>query len=313
MTADRVAWLPPGRNRIIAVGDVIDDVLVRPLGQIRLDTDTPAQIRQLPGGSAANFASWLASDLSRAAVKDVRIEFVGRVAATDLDRHELELRRHGVFPRLQSDTELPTGCIVVLLQGETRTFLTERGANQNLTVSELSDADLADVSLLYLSGYSITDSLTEQETKQLLQRARGAGSSIMCDPGSAGFIDEYGPAKFLDLASGADFFLPSREEAQLLTDEADPLVAAEALAAHFGLVLVTLGSGGVAIAGGMEPARIIETTAVEATDATGAGDAFAAGLVASLVRNPGGPMEDHIRSASSLARDALSASGGRPS
>lgn len=312
MTAERVTWLPPGRNRIVAVGDVIDDILVRPLGQIRIDTDTPAQIRQLPGGSAANFASWLASDLQGMGAKKLQVEFVGRVAAVDLDRHHRELERHGVLAKLQADEELPTGCIVVLLQGETRTFLTERGANQNLSVAELLQSDLSDIALLYLSGYSITDALTEQEARGLLERARLAGCVTMCDPGSAGFIDEYGPAKFLDIASGADFFLPSREEAQLLTDESDPVSAAETLANHFGLVLVTLGSGGVAIAGGMEPARIVEITAVDAVDATGAGDAFAAGLVASLAAQPSGRMEDHIRAASSLARAALAKSGGRP-
>ncbi|MEY3029013.1 MAG: hypothetical protein RL198_410 [Actinomycetota bacterium] len=305
-------WLPANRRRVIAVGDLIDDILVQPLRQIRLDTDTPAQIRQLPGGSAANFASWLAAELRASANEGCQVEFFGRVAASDIEHHEFELRRHGVFPRLQADVELPTGCIVVLLQGETRTFLTERGANQNLDVDELCETDMSDVALLYLSGYSVTDGLPETATRKLLDHARKAGCVTMCDPGSAGFIYQYGPNKFLDIVGGADFFVPSREEARLLTDETDPLLAAEALANHFGIVLVTLGSGGVAIAGGMQPARLVETIVVETADATGAGDAFAAGFVASLFGQPSISIEDHVQAAARLARKALISAGGRP-
>ena len=297
---------------MIAIGDVIDDILVQPLGQIRLDTDTLAQIRQLPGGSAANFSTWLASELRAMGRNEYQVEFVGRVAFGDVERHNLELNRHGVVAKLQADNDLPTGCIVVLLQGETRTFLTERGANQNLDVTELTVSALTDVALLYLSGYSVTDALSETASRQLLENARLAGCVTMCDPGSAGFIDEYGPKKFLDIVGGADFFVPSWEEARLLTDETSPLLAAEALSTHFGIVLVTLGSGGVAIAGGMEPARIIETPAIEATDSTGAGDAFAAGFVASLIGQPGESIEHHVYSASILARQALKSVGGRP-
>ena len=47
--------------KVLVVGDVIDDILVIPNSEIRLDTDTNSKIQQQPGGSAANFACWLAS------------------------------------------------------------------------------------------------------------------------------------------------------------------------------------------------------------------------------------------------------------
>jgi len=50
----------PG-TRIVVFGDVIDDIVVVPSGPIRPDTDTPSSIRNSPGGSAANAASWLGS------------------------------------------------------------------------------------------------------------------------------------------------------------------------------------------------------------------------------------------------------------
>jgi beta-glucanase (GH16 family) len=48
-------------DRIVVVGDVINDIVVVPRGEVRPDTDTPSTIRPRPGGSAANTAVWLGS------------------------------------------------------------------------------------------------------------------------------------------------------------------------------------------------------------------------------------------------------------
>ena len=48
-------------DRIIVVGDVINDIVVVPRGEVRPDTDTASTIRLRPGGSAANTAVWLGS------------------------------------------------------------------------------------------------------------------------------------------------------------------------------------------------------------------------------------------------------------
>ena len=59
---------------------VIDDIVVVPSGPIRGDTDTPSSIRHRAGGSAANVASWLGR-------LNAGVDFVGRVAASDVGRH----------------------------------------------------------------------------------------------------------------------------------------------------------------------------------------------------------------------------------
>ena len=48
-------------GRILVVGDVITDILVVPQGPVARGTDTAATIRQMPGGSGANQAVWLAA------------------------------------------------------------------------------------------------------------------------------------------------------------------------------------------------------------------------------------------------------------
>ncbi|WP_442880435.1 PfkB family carbohydrate kinase, partial [Aeromicrobium sp.] len=44
---------------ILVVGDVVDDIGVRPLGTVNPASDTVSEIRMTAGGSAANVAAWL--------------------------------------------------------------------------------------------------------------------------------------------------------------------------------------------------------------------------------------------------------------
>src|SRR5690554_3490156 len=115
-------WPSEVTARIVVFGDVIDDIVVVPNGPIRDDTDTPSRISHRAGGSAANVASWLGR-------QGAGVDFVGRVAASDVPRHEEVLAGFGVTPHLVADEELPTGTIVVLVDGDSRSMLTDRGAN----------------------------------------------------------------------------------------------------------------------------------------------------------------------------------------
>ena len=69
---------------IVVVGDVIDDIIVRPQGAIRTDTDTPALIERHPGGSSANTAAWLGHI-------GADVHFFGQVGEADNARHTREL------------------------------------------------------------------------------------------------------------------------------------------------------------------------------------------------------------------------------
>ena len=82
---------PRERRPIVVVGDVINDIVVVPRGEIRADTDTASTIRPRPGGSAANTAAWLGS-------LGVPVDFVGRVGIADVEYHAQLFREHGVTP-----------------------------------------------------------------------------------------------------------------------------------------------------------------------------------------------------------------------
>jgi sugar/nucleoside kinase (ribokinase family) len=129
--------------------------------------------------------------------------------------------------------------------------------------------------------------------------------SVSIDPSSAALLS----AAFLDLAAGVDLLLPNADEATALTGEADPERAAACLAERVPEVVVTLGSAGALWADGREIARV-PAEPVQVLDSTGAGDAFAAGLLAARVE--GAPPEEALAAGCRLAASAVAISGARP-
>jgi sugar/nucleoside kinase (ribokinase family) len=263
-------------SRIIAFGDVIDDIVVVPLEAIRPDTDTTSSIRFRPGGTAANTASWLG--FSGAAV-----DFVGTVGADDVARHSQLLERHGVTTHLAPHETLPTGTIVVLVEGEQRTMLTERGANAELHPDMVTDALLEAARVLHFSGYSLFGAHDPAAFTDLIARAHAHGATVSIDPGSAGYIRDFGVDAFLDAIAGADILFPNLEEGHVLTGLTDPLEVATALEKRFGIVALTMDAHGAVIAAPGLPTTQIPAVAANLVDPTGAGDSFSAGFLAEWV------------------------------
>ncbi len=101
----------------------------------------------------------------------------------------------------------------------------------------------------------------------------------------------FGARRFRDLVDGVEVLVAGREEAELLAGTDDPERAAADLATAHELVVVTLGDAGALARTGDRVVRVPAVPA-EAVDVTGAGDAFAAGLVAGLVG--GDDLEDAL-------------------
>ncbi len=287
--------------RVVVVGDVMDDVIARPLGPIATDTDTPSIIERRAGGSAANTACWLAA-------AGAEVTFVGTVGHEDVDRHAADLAAYGVHAQLRACAE-PTGSIVVISDGAVRTMLTSRGANAVTGPSDVDDALLAGADLLHITGHPLMDGDRDEGWRDLFERAARAGVRRSVDPGSAGLLANFGPARFRRMVAGVEVLLPNRDEAALLGGDEDPVRAADALAADHDLVVVTDGAEG-ALARSLDVTLRVPPVVATSVDVTGAGDAFAAGLLAGLVK--GEPLEDSLAAAAALAARAVAIVGARP-
>lgn len=294
---------PRRRERVIVFGDVIDDVVVVPSGGIRPDTDTVSSIQSRPGGSAANTAAWLG-------VLGTPVDFVGIVGRYDLARHSRLLEEAGVTAHLTAHDTLPTGTIVVIVSGDKRTMLTERGANPELNPDAVTDALLADAAVLHLTGYSLFGRGDSTPIIRLIARARDAGVTVSVDPGSSGFLLDYGVSRFLADVAGATILFPNLAEARTLTGLRDQRAAAIALADRFPVVVVTCDRSGVLVAAAGVPGELIAAPVIDSVDPTGAGDAFSAGFLAEWARNPDAVAAAHA--GVQVAARAIALVGARP-
>lgn len=283
------------RQRIVCFGDVIDDVVVIPDGPVRDDTDTPSAIRFRPGGSAANTAAWLG-------ILGADVDLVAAVGRGDGSRHAEQLV--GVRAHLAEHPYLPTGTIVVLVDGERRHMLTERGANAALDPAAVTDELLADAAILHLTGHTLLNPLGVGD---LIARATSAGVAVSVSPGSAGFIADYGVEAFAAAIAQSSIVFVSLEEGRLLTALAEPAEVAAAL--PFDHVVLTLGMDGVLVDLDGEQFTV-PAVATQVVDPTGAGDAFCAGYLAEWVRSA------DARAAASrgteVAAKAVASVGARP-
>ncbi len=288
---------------IVVVGDVIDDIIVTPRRAILTDTDTPASIERHPGGSAANTAAWLGHIGSD-------VHFFGQVGAADNARHTAELERCGVKAHLVSDSDRPTGTIVIIVEGENRTMLTDRGANVIFDLDSVPDELIALADYLHFTGHTIIDEPKRDAVVRLIDRANRHGATVSIDPATAGFIKDFGVGEFLRLCDGASILRPNEDEACLLAGVGDAQRATQLLTERFPLVVTTCGRDGVWVAErGSDPVHI-DIEPIDVVDPTGAGDSFNAGLLAGLAR--GESALDAARGATTVAREQLTRVGARP-
>ena len=263
---------------VVVVGDVATDVVVVLAGEPAPGSDRPAAIRSRGGGAGANVAVHLAQ-------LGVPVTLAGCVgddaAAAGL---RAELTAAGVRPALRTVTGAATGTVVSLVEpGGQRSMLADRGANLDLRPDDVPPPPPG--GHLHLSGYTLLDPGPRAAGLAALAAAVAAGCTVSVDPASTGPLGRYGVDRWLEDTADATVLLPNAEEARLLTGCTDVVAAARALAARHPVVAVTLGADGALWAAGdvlvHRPAH-----PTDVVDTTGAGDAFAAGLLAAWLATP---------------------------
>jgi sugar/nucleoside kinase (ribokinase family) len=275
----------------VVVGDIAVDVLVEPRTPAVPGADVPARIRSRAGGAGANTAAWLAhlgADVTL--VARIGDDPAGAAATA-------ELRVSGVTTAAAVDAELPTCTVVVLLDGDERTMLSDRGAAARLAAADLPPLDGADH--LHLSGYVLLDPASRPAGVAALAAARAAGLSTSVDPQAAPALT---PAFTADVR-GVDLLLPNAAELAALGGSAEALLDV---------------AGAVAVTDGPHGARWVDrrgTWTAEApparvVDPTGAGDAFDAGLLVAWLA--GAEPAAALRAGCAAGAAAVAALGARP-
>jgi sugar/nucleoside kinase (ribokinase family) len=177
-----------------------------------------------------------------------------------------------------------TGTVIVLADGRHRTMLTDRGANLRLSAADI-DAALGSAPRarhLHLSAYPLLDAASREAGLYALATARRRGLTVSVDAASAEPLRRVGRTA-LAWVRGCDLLLANADEAAVLTGPGDAEAQARALAGVARAAVVKRGDAGAVWA---DPDGVVVVPAIPArvADPTGAGDAFAAGLLAAWLR-----------------------------
>lgn len=233
---------------------------------------------QAAGGSVANTLAGIgALGLSTAFIGRVKDDTLGRFYAAGMEEDGTAF----VNPPM-AGLDLPTSrsMIFVTPDGE-RSMNTYLGAGADLGPEDVSEGVFADAGLLFLEGY-LFDKVPGKaafETAAGYARATGGRAGItLSDP----FCVDRHRADFQTLvADQLDFVIGNEHEYQALYQTEDTEAAIAQAAAVCGLVVCTRSGDPVVLIRGDERAEV-PVHKVVPTDATGAGDQFAAGFLFGL-------------------------------
>jgi ribokinase len=291
---------------ILVVGDLVTDVLVEHDGEIRAGSDTDAAIRVAGGGQGANTAAWL----SHAGHEVTLIAAVGDDQA-GRDR-VAELTAAGVRCAVQTLPGVATGSVVVLTGAAERTMITDRGASLLLEPRHVTAAITAAPagSHLHLSGYPLLHAGSRPAGLAALAAASAKGLTVSVDAASAAPLRDAGAGAFLDWVRETDVLLCNADEADVLAGPGGGAGQAGRLTAHVRNAVVKQGAAGAVWAGRDGTVCSVAARSVPLKDPTGAGDAFAAGLLTAWCAGEGPAAA--LEAGSALGAAAVSRIGARP-
>ena len=290
---------------VLSVGILVADLFVPPVarlpgaGELISTEDFLVQ----PGGCAANTAIALRK-------LGVPATVVGRVG-DDLfgELVERDLRARGIDTSGVSRAPgYGTSKTVVLpVVDEDRRFINTFGANAALTAADIPQAALEAAEVIYVGGYLVLPALRQGDLAERFRHARERGARVVLDVVVPSGHADLSLDAVRELLPLADYFLPNEDEARALTGETEPRLQAERfLEGGARTVVIKLGARGAFVRSADE---VFELPAppVEAVEPSGAGDAFAAGLILGILE--GWDLERCIGFASVIGGSACTALG----
>jgi len=293
---------------VICLGIMVADVVGRPLRAVP-DPGRLVLVEEMglyTGGCAVNAAT----ALSRLGLP---VEVVGKVGDDPFGEFLINtLKKRGIgIKGVTRDRILGTSATMVMVDNDgERRFVHYIGANANLTFDDIDTSLLGEAAILHVAGSLVMPGIDGVPTAELLKLAKQKGVITFLDT----VWDDTGRWKELlePCLPEIDYFVPSLPEAQALTGYQDPHEVARSLL-NFGVGTVGLkmGSEGALVMDQKGIQIHLSAYQVDVIDATGAGDAFAAGFIAGVWN--GWPLEktgQFANAVGALCVTGVGASGG---
>lgn len=266
---------------VLCVGQMVTDILVKPVDQVNFDVDTKrvGQISMKNGGDCLNTAIDLAA-LGNS------VGFAGLVGEDNFGEFLVKtIKNYGIDTRgLKILPEISTSAVIVLIndKGE-RTFLYYGGSNDLFSFEHVDTSLIDDYKIVSVGGTYLMPNFDGVGAAKVFQLAHSKNKLTSMDvtwDTTGRWMDVIRPC-----LKHLDFFMPSYNEAKEITNEKSPEnIAGFLMNEGVKSVIIKLGKDGCYVKG-PEGGFYHKAYDVDVVDTTGAGDSFVAGFLTGVVKN----------------------------
>lgn len=272
-------------SKILCIGEALIDMICTDKGRSLSDGEN---FLKKPGGAPTNVAAAIAA-------LGGQVDLAAKVGVDPFGQHLVDVMKgFGVDTTymLRDADHFTTFAFVSLMENGERDFYFNRGADGQLSKSDIEKINLEQTSLVHFgSATGFLPGPLQEAYLFLLQQAKARNLFVSFDPNYRHLLFGNNQASFIEQSwhflEQCDFFKVSDEEALLLTGAATLEEAAQQFLEKTKAVFaITLGKEGTLL-GRDGKTSIIGSIAVKPVDTTGAGDAFVGAVLYQLTRHGG--------------------------
>ena len=267
--------------KVLCIGEALIDMICTERGSRLADGQN---FLKKAGGAPANVAAAIAA-------LGGHVDMAAKVGKDPFGQHLIDLLNEmGVHTKwvIQDPNSFTTFAFVSLMEDGERDFYFNRGADGQLSISDLAGLNLNEYNIVHFgSATGFLPGPLQATYIDLLNQAKAAGALISFDPNYRHLLFPNNRESFVTQSwhyiQSCDFFKLSDEEALLITGLDTVDAAAAALRAKTNAVFaITLGKEGTLLSTS-HGTEIISSIPITAIDATGAGDAFVGAVLYQLL------------------------------
>jgi fructokinase len=267
--------------KVLCIGEALIDMICTDRGSRLADGQN---FLKKAGGAPANVAAAIAA-------LGGQVDMAAKVGKDPFGQHLIDLLGEmGVNTKwvIQDPNAFTTFAFVSLMEDGERDFYFNRGADGQLSMTDLAGLDLNEYDIVHFgSATGFLPGPLQATYIDLLNKAKEAGALISFDPNYRHLLFPNDTASFVTQSwhfiEACDFFKLSDEEAMIITGLEKVDAAAAALRSKTNAVFaITLGKEGTLLSTS-HGNEIISSIPITAVDATGAGDAFVGAVLYQLI------------------------------
>ncbi|MEM7024202.1 MAG: adenosine kinase, partial [Pseudomonadota bacterium] len=252
-----------------------------------IDTDRAVELygamgpaKEISGGSAAN-------TIAGAAMLGAKTAYVGKVRDDQLGQifaHDIRAIGAEFDTFASADEALETGrCMVLVTPDGERSMSTYLGVSESLGPDDIDTAMMGSADWLYLEGYRFDGPTSVAAFDKAIAACKTGGGKVSITLSDPFCVDRHRDAFRALIANHTNLLFANEHEVMSLyqTDEFDEALGK--VAKDVEIAAITVGAKGAYVVTKSETIHV-PTAATKVVDATGAGDLFASGFLAGLVK-----------------------------